>query len=154
MPATAPDFELKDTAGKPWSSASLRAKAPTLYAFFKVSCPVCQLTLPYLDRLQTNVSMDQLRVVGISQDDAASTKYFNHDFGVTFPTLLDTKQAGYPVSNAYRISSVPSLFLVEADGTVSWSSTGFVKADLEALATRFGVAMFRQDDDVPAWKAG
>ena len=43
---------------------------------------------------------------------------FNQRFGVTFPTLLDLSNEDYPASNAYGITSVPSLFLVEPDGTI------------------------------------
>jgi hypothetical protein len=110
--------------------------------------------LPYLDRLQQSVSPERLQVVGVSQDRADDTKYFNHEFGIHFMTLLDTTEPGYPVSNAFGITSVPSMFLVEPDGVISWASNGFSKADLEALGLRFGVTMFHQDDDVPAWKAG
>ena len=150
----APVFKLKDTAGKLWASSDLLADGPVLFALFKVSCPVCQLAMPYLERLQQNASPTSLRVIGISQDRADDTKYFNHEFGITFTTLLDTTEPNYPVSNAFGISTVPSLFLVEKDGSISWSSVGFVKSELESLGKRFGVVMFTQDDDVPAWKAG
>jgi len=33
-------------------------------------------------------------VIGVSQDDAKGTKEFNQEYGVTFPTLVDS--AGYP----------------------------------------------------------
>ena len=40
------------------------------------------------------------------------------------PTLLDKEDAGYPVSNAYGLTNVPSLFLVEPDGRISRSQIG------------------------------
>jgi len=49
---------------------------------------------------------------------------------------------------------VPSLFLVEPDGAISLSSESFVKADLEAIAARASLPLFRADESVPAWKAG
>ena len=55
------------------------------------------------------------------------------------PTLLDSARHGYPASNAYALSHVPSMFLVERDGTISWSLVGFHKKELEALGARFGV---------------
>ena len=112
------------------------------------------IDIEQMERLHQGVASDQLQVVGISQDNADSTKFFNHEFEIGFMTLLDTTRPGYPVSNAFGISSVPSLFLVERDGSVSWESTGFNKAALEDLGARFGFSIFRQDDDVPAWKAG
>ena len=49
---------------------------------------------------------------------------------------------------------MPSLFLVETDGTISLAGSGFRKAELEALGARAGVQVFRQEDNVPEWKAG
>lgn len=146
----APGFTLSALSGERVSLASLTAAGPVLLAFFKISCPVCQLTLPFLERMAGG----GLNMVAISQDDAADTEEFRSAFGVTFTTLLDQESAGYPVSNAYGITHVPTLFLVEPDGRISMASTGFAKADLEALGMRAGVVPFRADEAVPAWKAG
>lgn len=146
----APLFRLKDMQGGAVSLEQILANGPALLAFFKSSCPVCQLTFPYLERLAAGTS---IQIIGISQDDVATTQAFNQRFGVTFSTLLDPKE-GYPASNAYGITNVPSLFLIEPDGRIANAFTGFSKRDLEAFAQRAGVAIFRADDNVPEWKAG
>ncbi len=84
-----------------------------LLAFFKVTCPVCQLTVPFLERLHASGG---IAICGISQNDAADTREFNTYFGATYTTLLDSEDEGFPVSNLYGISSVPTMFLVEPDG--------------------------------------
>jgi peroxiredoxin len=150
----APDFELRDIAGQLVSSRDLRAKADTLFALFKISCPVCQLTFPFLERLHRGVAHDKLQVVGISQNNPADTQEFNEEFGVTFPTLIDPAKSGYQVSNAFGINNVPSLFLTDSAGAIVWQSSGFVKKDVEDLARRYGFQIFRKDENVPAWKAG
>lgn len=147
----AASFQLKDLKGTSASLDAILAKGPALLAFYKVSCPVCQLTFPYLERLSASTS---LQVVGISQDDADSTRGFNERFGVTFPTLLDAAKDGYAASNAYGISSVPSLFLVEKDGQVAKAFSGFSKRDIAALGDRAGVPIFKPEENVPEWKAG
>ena len=147
----APAFELESLGGGLRSLPQILRDGPALLVFYKVSCPVCQLTLPYLDRLAAG---DALQVIGISQDDAQSTQAFLERFGVTSPMLLDQSKDGYPASNAYGITSVPSLFLVEPDGHVARAFNGFSKRDLEALGTRAGVGLFRPDEQVPEWKAG
>jgi hypothetical protein len=58
-------------------------------------------------------------------NDESGTRRFQGKFGVTVPTLLDREGDGYPVSNEFGISHVPSLFLVEPDGTISLSSEGY-----------------------------
>jgi peroxiredoxin len=147
----APSFELKSLDGGKKSLEDILAAGPALLAFYKVSCPVCQFAFPYLERMAAGTS---LQIVAISQDDDSSTKSFNQRFGVTFPTLLDQSKENYPASNAYGISSVPSLFLVERNGEVTKSFSGFSKRDLEAVGDRAGVKPFRPEDNVPEWKAG
>ena len=90
---------------------------------------------------------------GISQNDAEDTREFNREYGVTFPTLLDSEE-GFEVSNAFGISSVPTLFLVERDGAISRVVEGWRKQEIEWLGERAGVAAIRASDNVPAWKAG
>jgi len=148
--ADAPSFQLGDLAGKQHALADLLAEGPVLVALYKISCPVCQMTLPHLERL----SKGSLRVIGISQDDERGTAFFHQKFGATMAALLDREESGYPVSNAFGISHVPSLFLIEPDGVISLASAGFVKSDLEAIGRRAGVAAFLPGENVPEWKAG
>lgn len=125
--------------------------APVLLAFFKITCPTCQLTFPFLQRLAERSGLD---VVGISQDGPEGTREFNDAFGVRFLTVEDPAAEGYQVSNTYGLEYVPSLFLVETDGRISWKSVGFVKQDLESLAARWGIALFDPSDRVPVYKPG
>jgi len=147
----APSFELKSLGGEKRSLEDILGKGPALLAFYKVSCPVCQLTAPYLERLAAGSGV---QIVGISQDDDNATQGFNQRFGVTFPTLLDQSKENYPASNAYGISSVPSLFLVNKDGGIARAFSGFSKRDFEAVGELAGVKPFRPEDNVPEWKAG
>jgi peroxiredoxin len=145
----APAFCLQDLNGSPHSLTEILSRGPVLLVFFKISCPTCQLTLPFLER----IAQGKLPIVAISQDDAAGTRRFQAKFGV-LPTLLDTEDEGYPASNAFAIEYVPSQFLVESDGTISLTSEGFVQADLESIAARATLPIFRASESVPAWKAG
>jgi peroxiredoxin Q/BCP len=149
--ALAPSFQLKDLGGTAVSLEEILSKGPALLAFYKVSCPVCQLTFPFLERLAASSS---IRIIGISQDDPSATQGFNQRFGVTFLTLLDQAKENYPASNAFGITSVPSMFLVEPDGHIASAFSGFSKRDLDALGQRAGVLAFRADENVPEWKAG
>ena len=146
----APAFTLDDLKGGKRSLEEILKGGAALIAFYKISCPVCQLTLPFLDR----VSKGSLQVLAISQDDESGTKKFAEKYRVSLPTLLDREGEDYPASNAYGISHVPSLFLIEQDGRVSMAVEGFVKREMEAIGARAGLAPFHADDAVPEWKAG
>jgi len=92
--------------------------------------------------------------VGVPEPDAGATRGFMQRFGLTFPTLLDLSSEDYPASNAYGISSVPTMFVIEPDGIVSRSFAGFSKRDFEELGVRASVSPFGPEDHVPEWKAG
>ena len=146
----APDFRLPLQRGGEVSLSELLADGPVLLAFFKISCPVCQLTFPFLERIHQGGT---LRIYGVSQNDQDDTADFNRSFGVTFPMLLDP-ETSFPASNAFGITNVPTLFLVEPDGVISWKLDGWSKRDVQDLGARAGVNPFRAQEFVPEWKAG
>ena len=150
----APDFVLKRLDQGRARLRELLAGGPALLAFFKSSCPVCQMTLPFLERIDRGRAPGSFAIYGISQDDAETTREFNAEFGIRFPVLLDAEESGYAASNAYQISHVPSLFLVGRGGAIEWSQEGFVKREIEALAAQAGVQPFLPGEQVPEWKAG
>lgn len=152
--SSAPDFELARVESGNASLHELLPHGPVLLAFFKSSCPVCQMTLPYLDRIHRDRVPESFTIYGVSQDDLETTRGFVAEFGLTFPMLLDTAESGYPASNAYGISHVPSLFLVERNGTIAWNLEGFNKRELLEVAGRAGMNPFRPGEKVPDWKSG
>ena len=145
--AAAPDFELPDLSGTPRTMESLAAGRPLLLAFFHVSCPVCQFTFPFLER----IAHGEVRIAGISQDDAGSTAEFNSEFGITFAAVIENPCRD--LSNAYRVTNVPTLFLIEK-GAISMAVTGFSKAALEALGKLAGLNPFFADELIPAFRPG
>jgi peroxiredoxin len=149
--ARAPEFRLERLEGGDLALSELTASGPVLLAFYKISCPVCQLTLPFLERIH---AAGRLAIVAISQNDAEDTREFNRYYGISIPTLLDEEAAGFPASNAFGISSVPTMFLVERDGSVAQVIEGWQKAEIERLGALAGVQPFHAEDNVPQWKAG
>jgi peroxiredoxin len=148
----APDFSLPGINGD--ANFSLQAalqQGPVLAAFFKVSCPVCQYTFPYLERLYKAYGDKRITIVGISQDNQRDTAAFLKEYGVTFRTLLDDPN-GYAVSNAYGLTNVPSLFLIGQNGKIEVSSVGWVKQEVEDIHGRLSAA--RQTPLVPIFKPG
>jgi peroxiredoxin len=150
----APDFELEQLSGGRRTLGELTAGKPTLLTFFKVSCPTCQFSLPFLERLYRKKNNLEIEMYAISQDDAESTREFNDEYGISLPTLLDKEEEGYPASNAYGLTNVPSLFLIEPNGRISQAAMGFDKKALEALGVRLGAAPFVPGEHVPEWKSG
>jgi peroxiredoxin len=156
----APEFELKAMDGRSFSLREGIARRPVVLAFFKVSCPVCQYAFPFLERLHKAYGNKAITLVGVSQNDARETASFNKEFGVTFPTVLDP-QDKYPVSNAYGLTNVPTLFWINQDGEIEVSSVGWVRKDFEDIANRMADAastrpavIFQPGEQVRDFQAG
>ena len=156
----APGFSQQGLDGREYSLNALMARGPVVAAFFKISCPVCQFTFPFLERLYKRYGGDGVTLLGISQNDARATGKFAKEYGVTFPLVIDDEN-GYLVSNAYGLTTVPTIFLIETDGTVKISCMGFDKKDLESIATELAerkkialAPLFRPDEVIPANKPG
>lgn len=155
----APAFSLKSFNGREYSLQKALERGPVVAAFFKISCPVCQFTFPFLERLHKRYGSGDVSFLGVSQDDARDTKEFASEYDVTFPLLLD--ENGYPVSNAYGLTNVPTIFLIDPDGKIKVSSMGFDKRDLETIARELAerrkialTPLFRPDEVIPANKPG
>lgn len=156
----APEFELRTIDGKRFSLGGELARGPVVLAFFKVSCPTCQYAFPFLERLYKAYGSKGITLVGVSQNDAKETLAFAKDFGVTFPMLLDDTRT-YPVSNAYGLTNVPTLFWIAEDGEIDIVSVGWVKADFEQINRKMAetgkippAAMFKSGEDVRDFRAG
>ena len=156
----APEFSLQDSNGKAYDLSALLEKSPVVAAFFKISCPVCQYTFPYVERLYQRYGKSAT-FLGVSQDDAKASKKFATEYGVTFPMPLDESGKNYQASNAYGLTNVPTIFLIEPDHTVKVVCNGFDKRGLQEIAASLAerqhippAALFRPDERVPDHKPG
>jgi peroxiredoxin len=155
----APAFSLKNVDRVQVSLTDALKKGTVLAAFFKVNCPTCQFTFPFLERLFETYGNSKFTLWGISQNDAADTREFCREFGIKFSMLVDGH--GYPASNQYGLTNVPTLFLISPEGKIQQTTVGFVKADLEKLAAEAAratgkpaVPLFKPGEVIPESKPG
>ena len=127
----APHFKLATTDGRTLSLRDMLSRAPVVLAFFKISCPTCQYTFPFLERIHQAYG-GKFQIVGISQNNKKDTEAFMKEYGVTFPVLLDDTKT-YPISNAYGLTNVPTIFWIGQTGTIELASVGWVKQDIDDL---------------------
>jgi peroxiredoxin len=157
----APEIELSLTDGSGFSLMEARMLGSVVLAFFKVDCPVCQFTFPYLERIfKSYAATGTFTMAGISQDNAADTEAFIQRYGITFPVALDSADQ-YPASNAYGLTNVPSIFLISDECEIGESIVSWSKADMErlnrTLAELSGMPpaeIFPANEDVPEFKIG
>ncbi|HEV2766491.1 MAG TPA: TlpA disulfide reductase family protein [Acidimicrobiales bacterium] len=157
----APEFALPAAGDESdlLSLADLTAEGPALLAFFKTSCPTCQLSFPVWGELARRYG-DSVRVVAIAQDPLAKAREWLDEREFEAPVLDDSD--GYVVSKAYELDAVPSLVLVDTDGKVLDSSEGWHRdranawdANLAELAGRSSPGpLSPEDDGRPPMKPG
>ena len=130
------------------SIAVYRPGSKALLVFFETDCPTCQLALPYLNLL----AKDRVQVVGISQDDEASTETFIRQMGIRYPVTLDR---GLKLSRAFDPLSVPMFYLLDENGTIAHTLAGFDRAGLNDIARELGHPPIAPPADcAPDWKPG
>jgi len=157
---TAPDFNLNSLGGKGFSLQEALARGPVVLVFLKISCPTCQYALPFYERLFKAYKNRDVTLVGVSQNIAEETAAFAEEFGITFPMLLDDTIT-YPVSNAYGLTNVPTIYWIAADGEIEVSSVGWSKPDFEDVNRRMAEAsamstafLYRPGEDVRDYRGG
>jgi peroxiredoxin len=156
----APDFTLSGMERTPFSLKDALARGPVLAAFFKVSCPVCQFALPFLERIYKTYGKRNLTIIAISQNDLKDTAAFIKQYGITFPVLFDDTTT-YAVSNAYGLTNVPSIFWIAQDGEIEISSVGWSRQEIDEVNRKAAATtdqqvhpLFESSENVPEFRAG
>jgi peroxiredoxin len=157
---SAPDFKLQTMDGKEFSLREALSRGPVVAAFFKISCPVCQYTFPFLERIYKAHGGKNVTIVGVSQNGKKETAAFAKEYGVTFPILLDDTDT-YPVSNAYGLTNVPTTFWIAPDGEIEISSVGWDRKEIEEINRKAAETngegikpVFRLGEQIPDFRAG
>lgn len=158
--SAAPEFTLQTMDGGQFDLRQALSRGPVLAVFFKISCPVCQFALPYVERLHKAYAGKNVTIVGVSQNTKSDTANFLRQYGISFPVLLDDTSS-YPVSNDYGLTNVPTLFWIEQDGEIGVSSVGWSRSDMEQINRRMAEAgrgqqakIFSPGENVPDFRAG
>ena len=156
---TAPQVSLLDMHGKPFSLRVALQHGPVVLAFFKVTCPVCQYTMPFIERIY-RAHHGKAQVFGVSQHPKKETQLFLREYGITMPVLLDDP-GHYPASNAYRLTNVPTIFFIAPGGEIEVSSVGWDRKDLETINRRLAeelslpvAALFHRGEEIVDSKPG
>ena len=130
---TAPAFTLEGTDGEKHSLDEVKNKGLGFFAFFKVTCPTCQYTLPFLERIYQKIKDKGIPFWGIVQDPMDKARDFARQYGITFSYLMDDRP--YSVSKTYGISIVPTWYLVDGSLKVLVTGESWVKKEYVDLAT-------------------
>jgi thiol-disulfide isomerase/thioredoxin len=131
------------------------SSGPKAIFFYKITCPTCQLAAPVAERLYGTFPE---HFAAVAQDPAERVAEFEAEYGTTFGSVTDGPP--YPLSDAYAIEVVPTLFLVE-DGVVtdvaeSWDRDGWNRLG-SRLAGALGQSiplLSEEGDGLPTFRPG
>jgi thiol-disulfide isomerase/thioredoxin len=129
---------------------------PRALFFYKVTCPTCRLVAPTMHAFEDAFPG---RVVGIGQDPQEDLERFAREHAMEIRSIEDAPP--YPLSDAYEVVSVPTLFLVGSDARLidavgAWDRTGFnrVAARIAELTGARAVEVSTVRDGLPAFQPG
>ena len=138
-----PDAETGESVTDPWRDG------PVVLAFFKTTCPVCQMSAPKVQGLADA----GVRVVAVGEDPPAEVQAYADHYGQKVTTL--SEPAPYPASDAYGIDTVPTLVLVDHDGTVRDSVASWDRDAWNRLAETAGAPPISDESDgLPPFRPG
>jgi peroxiredoxin len=128
--ARAPDFHLPTIDGDSLSLGQLRGRVAVV-CFWATWCGPCRLELPRLQQLREEYAGRGVEVVAISVDfDRARVVPMARRLGLTYPVLLGDGVA----QSAYRVLSLPTLFVVDAGGVIRYRHVGYAPGVERAVA--------------------
>jgi peroxiredoxin len=121
--SAAPAFNLMGVNGKGVSLEQFKGKVVFL-AFWAPWCTPCREELPALEDLHKKFGKDGFQVIGVSVDDSLEdVEALLHKVPISFPILLDKGD----VNESYRVTGLPTGFIVGRDGIIWHVHRGFGK---------------------------
>ena len=149
-----------DAEGVSHNLREILGSGPLLLGIYKCSCASSKQMFPFLERLRERYAAMGLTVLGVAQDSPNITRSFARRHGLAFPILIEGDE--YPISRAFDIAATPTVFLIEPNGEVAFTTMGFLKPGLQAMADAVADAVGQPyeplvtdaDADVPMFVPG
>jgi thiol-disulfide isomerase/thioredoxin len=105
----------------PPSLGALRGKV-VLLDFWATWCGPCRLLAPKLSAMQTRYGAQGLRVVGVTTDAPEKAALFAQRVSMRYPVTIDRRGE---TSQAYDVSALPTLFVIDKRGVVRDVAVGY-----------------------------
>lgn len=129
-----PNVQVENTDGKVISTASLTGSKPLIISFWSIACKPCLQELNAInDQLEEWREKADFDVVTVSIDDVrlkATAKARATAMGWDFICLFDANQA---LKRAMNVSLIPQSFVVDADGNIVFSHSGYTPGSEQLL---------------------
>jgi thiol-disulfide isomerase/thioredoxin len=118
----APPWKVTPAAGSvPANLQALRGHVVVL-DFWATWCGPCRMMAPTLSQWQTQFGAQGLAVVGVTGDPVAAAGQAAAGWGMRYPVASDNADQ---TANAYGVSSLPTLFIVDKKGVIREVAVGY-----------------------------
>jgi len=124
-PGLAPDFTLKTLDGQEISLYQLKGRV-VLLDFWATWCGPCRESIPHLIQLYKTYRENGFEVIGLSLDkgDADAVRSFAKSMDIPYPIAIASEE----VVRNYRVTAIPTTFLIDREGKIQEKTTGFNSA--------------------------
>jgi cytochrome c biogenesis protein CcmG, thiol:disulfide interchange protein DsbE len=125
---TAPAYAAEDLDGRARALDDLRGR-PVLLNVWATWCAPCRVEMPALQELHETYGPRGLEVVGVSIDgrgEREGIRSFLREVGATFTIWWDPDAT---IQTRFGYIGVPTTYLIDGAGTVTWTHLGPVTAD-------------------------
>jgi thiol-disulfide isomerase/thioredoxin len=128
--SAAPDLVWRDIDGVEGSLSSLQG-SPVLLHIWEMECPFCIELFVELEKVHANHSSRGLQVVSIdliTWETEEQVGGIRDSFNASWPFAID----GDNIQSRYDIWRLPYMVLIDGDGVVQWSWTGYTHSSVIA----------------------
>ncbi len=128
--AAAPDFKLKDVAGKEVALSDYKGKV-VVVNFWATWCGPCNLETPWLVELREQYHKKDLEIIGVSVDsldeyDPADISAFIKEHKVSYPVVMATREM---VNDFGPVTGLPTTLVIDRQGKVQYRHRGLISFD-------------------------
>ncbi|MDX2040168.1 MAG: TlpA disulfide reductase family protein [Acidobacteriota bacterium] len=126
----APDFRLKDVAGKDLTLSDYKGKV-VVVNFWATWCGPCKMETPWLVELREQYHQKGFEIIGVSVDsldeyDPADVSAFIKEYKVRYPIVMATKEV---VDDFGPVTGLPTTLLIDRQGKVQYRHRGLISFD-------------------------
>lgn len=129
----APDFFVKDLAGKEFHLGESLDKDAILLFFWSYFCGPCREEFPLISAMALEYGGKGLQVVGVNLDGREMKKVIDRmavEEKVSFRIVFDELDGdAFRIADPYGVSGTPALFIVDRKEFITFSTLGVVTAE-------------------------
>jgi peroxiredoxin len=131
--ALAPDFILKTIDDQEITLSQLKGKV-VLLDFWATWCGPCRESIPHLVHLYKTYRENGFEMIGISLDkgDPQVVRNFAKSMDIPYPIVIASEK----VVRNYKVTKIPTSFLIDKEGRIRESITGFNSAIAQQITTK------------------